>query len=383
MSDNGTLLQVRELRTYFDTEDGLVRAVDGVSFRIRRGECFALVGESGCGKSVTAFSILQLIPSPPGRIAGGQILLEGQDLLKLSPSRMRQVRGGRIGMIFQEPMSSLNPVYSVGWQIIEAIRLHRSVGGAEARRIAIDLLTQVGIPAPAQRIDEYPHQLSGGMRQRVMIAIALAGQPQLLIADEPTTALDVTIQAQILELIGSLQRQRDLGVMLITHDLAVVAEVADNVGVMYASKIVELTDVRELFARPLHPYTQGLFRSIPRLGTKADRLATIPGNVPNPLVFPPGCKFHPRCPVGCNLPRCRTVEPTLREVLPGHWVACWEVPGYEQAPQTDPSQPSTLISPPAASGTPSDASAVTGTPTPAARGMSDDAASPPADQEAR
>jgi len=339
MSDDGTLLQVRGLRTCFRTEDGLVRAVDSVSFRIGRGECFALVGESGCGKSVTAFSILRLVPSPPGLIDGGQILFEGRDLLKLSNAKMRQVRGGQIGMIFQEPMSSLNPVYPVGWQIVEAICLHRRVSGREARRLAIDLLAQVGIPAPAQRVDEYPHQLSGGMRQRVMISIALAGQPRLLIADEPTTALDVTIQAQILELIADLQRQRDLGVMLITHDLSVVAEVADVVAVMYASKIAELTDVRGLFATPLHPYTQGLFRSIPRLGQKAGRLATIPGNVPNPLAFPTGCKFHPRCPVGHNLPRCRNVEPDLREVGPGHWAACWELSGYEQAKATDPSQP--------------------------------------------
>jgi len=346
MNDDRALLQVRNLKTHFHTEDGLVRAVDGVNFRIRPAECFALVGESGCGKSVTAFSILRLIPCPPGQIADGQILFEGRDLLTLSGSRMRQVRGGQIGMIFQEPMSSLNPVYTVGWQIVEAIRLHRRLGGAAARKLAIELLAQVGISAPAQRIDEYPHQLSGGMRQRVMIAIALAGQPKLLIADEPTTALDVTIQAQILELIQGLQRGRDLSVMLITHDLAVVAEVADTVAVMYASKLAELTDVRRLFADPLHPYTQGLFRSIPRLGQKADRLQTIPGNVPSPLAFPSGCKFHPRCPIGHDLPRCRAEEPWLREVAPGHWAACWECPGYQTAPQTDPSEPpSATISP--------------------------------------
>ncbi len=337
--DKTPLLRVHDLRTHFHTEDGVVKAVDGVSFRIQPDQTFALVGESGCGKSVTAGSIMRLIPQPPGRIVSGQIELEGQSLLALSERRMRAVRGGRIGMIFQEPMSSLNPVFTCGAQIIEAIRQHRRVSAREARNQAIELLTKVGIPAPAQRVDEYPHQLSGGMRQRVMIAMALSCEPELLIADEPTTALDVTIQAQILELLRQLQEDRHLSILLITHDLAVVAETAHVVGVMYASKLVELADTPALFNAPLHPYTQGLFRSLPKLGQRRDRLETIPGTVPNPLQFPAGCKFHPRCPVGRDLPRCQTQEPDLREVEPNHWVACWECPNYESAQPTDPSEP--------------------------------------------
>ncbi len=335
MSDNGTLLSVKDLRTEFDTEDGLVRAVDGVSFSIRSGETFALVGESGCGKSVTAFSIMGLIPKPPGRVVGGEVKLEGRGLLDLTERQMRSVRGGQISMIFQEPMSSLNPVFTCGAQIVEAIRLHRKISRREARELAIEMLDKVGIPAPRQRFSDYPHQLSGGMRQRVMIAMALSCNPKLLIADEPTTALDVTIQAQILDVINSVQVESDLAVMLITHDLAVVAETADNVAVMYASKIAEKTDVNQLFANPLHPYTRGLFRSLPRLGEKADRLETIPGSVPNPLHFPSGCKFHPRCSVGKDNPQCQSHEPDLREVNPGHWVACWQCPGYENAATTD------------------------------------------------
>ncbi|MFA6133912.1 MAG: ABC transporter ATP-binding protein [Phycisphaerae bacterium] len=343
MSQEQTLLQVCGLRTCFHTEEGLVRAVDGVSFRIGRRQTFALVGESGCGKSVTAYSILRLLACPPAEIVAGQVLLEGTDLLGLGASEMRHVRGGRISMIFQEPMSSLNPVYTCGQQIVEAIVLHRrELGSAQAHRLAIEALDRVGIPDPARRFDEYPHQLSGGMRQRVMIAMALSCNPQLLIADEPTTALDVTIQAQILELLRRLKEQSGLSILLITHDLAVVAETADVVAVMYASKIAELTDVGRLFAQPLHPYTQGLFRSLPRLGEAKSRLEAIAGNVPNPLHFPGGCKFHPRCPVGRDLPRCRQQEPALREVSGGHWVACWECPGYEKAPITDPSQVSSL-----------------------------------------
>ena len=383
MSANGTLLRVRDLRTYFKTEDGLVRAVDGVSFRIDTGEMFALVGESGCGKSVTAFSILQLVPVPPGLITSARFIekhyggrdespllgprpspsaieMQGQSLLELSEREMRDVRGSQISMIFQEPMSSLNPVFTCGSQIVEAIRLHRSVSGSEARGLAVGMLEKVGIPDPVQRFGEYPHQMSGGMRQRVMIAMALSCNPKLLIADEPTTALDVTIQAQILDLLKNLQRDAGLSVMLITHDLAVVAQTADVVAVMYASKIVELTDKARLFAEPLHPYTHGLFRSVPRLGEKKHRLETIPGNVPDPLHFPPGCKFHPRCPLtrararGAGveetaeasnaatvervLRRCATCQPSLREVRPGHWCACWEVAGYEAAPKTDPSE---------------------------------------------
>lgn len=321
--NNKNLLQVKNLRTSFHTEDGVVTAVDGVSFDIGVGETFALVGESGCGKSVTAFSILQLLPTPPAKIESGNILLNGADLLELNKKQMRKIRGGKIAMIFQEPMTSLNPVFTCGNQISEAVLLHRKVSRREARKIGIELLDKVGIPSPQLRYDEFPHQLSGGMRQRVMIAMGLSCNPQLLIADEPTTALDVTIQAQILDLLKDIQLRTDLSIMLITHDLAVVAETAHHVAVMYASKIVEKTTASSLFAKPLHPYTQGLLRSIPKLGKVSDRLETIPGTVPNPLDFPAGCKFHPRCPVGCRNEQCRTSEPQLREVRPGHFVSCW------------------------------------------------------------
>ncbi len=335
MSGNGALLKVSDLHTHFDTPDGLVRAVDGVSFEIPHRKTFALVGESGCGKSVTALSIMRLISSPPGIIASGQIELESRDLLKLNYKQMRSVRGGQISMIFQEPMSSLNPVFTCGSQIVEAITLHEKVSRREARNIAVETLSNVGIPDPAARFGEYPHQLSGGMRQRVMIAMALACNPKLLIADEPTTALDVTIEAQILELLSRLQEQNNLSIMMITHDLAVVAQAAHTVGVMYAGRIVELADVEELFENPLHPYTQGLFRSLPRLGQHKKRLETIAGDVPDPLVYPSGCRFHPRCPVGHDLPHCRGQIPDLCEVKPGHWVACWESPGY-RASDTQP-----------------------------------------------
>ena len=327
------LLEVRNLRTYFDTPAGTVRAVDDVSFTVSAGETFALVGESGCGKSVTAYSILRLLPCPPGRIVSGEVLLEGRNLLDLPADEMRQVRGGKIGMIFQEPMTSLNPVYSAGSQIVEAVRLHRRESKRAARLLAIEMLAKVGIPDPARRFGEYPHQLSGGMRQRVMIAMALSCEPRLLIADEPTTALDVTIQAQILDLLRRLREQTDLSLLLITHDLAVVAETSDTVGVMYASKIAELTNVKALFSEPLHPYTQGLFRSLPRLGEHKHRLEAIGGNVPDPLAFPTGCKFHPRCPIGRHMERCRSQEPPLAEVRPGHWAACWECPGYPEKKQ--------------------------------------------------
>lgn len=338
MSNQSTLLRVQGLKTWFNTLDGLVKAVDGVSFSVKHGETFALVGESGCGKSVTASSILRLIPSPPGRIVEGRIELEGKNLLDLPEKQMRRVRGSQISMVFQEPMSSLNPVFTCGNQIVEAIRLHQNLPASQAKELAIELLDKVGIPAPQQRFKEYPHQMSGGMKQRVMIAMALSCNPKLVIADEPTTALDVTIQAQILDLLKDIQQQQDLSVVLITHDLAVVAETAHRVGVMYASKMAEQTDVKTLFANPLHPYTQGLFRSIPRLGEKKHRLETIPGNVPNPLEFPSGCKFHPRCPIGMDKERCRTQEPPLREVEPGHWCACWECPNYDSASETDPSE---------------------------------------------
>ncbi len=292
------LLEVKNLQTHFPTRAGLVRAVDGVSFHVDRGELLSVVGESGCGKSITALSVMRLI-SAPGKIAGGEISFEGEDLLAASEERMREIRGDDIAMIFQDPMTSLNPVYTVGEQIAEALRLHRGMSRAEAREATIQAMTEVAIPDPARRVDDYPHQLSGGMRQRVMIAMALACDPKLLIADEPTTALDVTIQAQILELLNELRRTRDLGVLLITHDLGVVAEVADRVAVMYTGRIVEESPVEELFARPKHPYTEGLLRSVPKLTAdevgRAVRLETIEGVVPSPAALPPGCHFAPRC----------------------------------------------------------------------------------------
>ncbi len=325
MSDpTDVLIEVRDLRTYFFTDEGTARAVDGVSWSMRRGQTLALVGESGCGKSVTALSIMRLVPDPPGRIVGGSILFEGQDLARLPEKRMRAIRGNRIAMIFQEPMTSLNPVYTIGWQIAESVELHQRVGGREAWERAVEMLARVGIPAPAQRAAEYPHQLSGGMRQRVMIAMALSCNPDLLIADEPTTALDVTIQAQILDLMRRLQAERRMSVLMITHDLGVVAQIADEVGVMYAGRLVERAVVEDLFASPLHPYTQGLFRSIPRLSERRERLDVIPGNVPNPLRFPGGCRFHPRCPLAAGEERCRQEDPPLLEIRPGHWTACWK-----------------------------------------------------------
>ena len=356
------MLVVQNLKTYFDTEDGLVRAVDGVSFRIRKGQIFALVGESGCGKSITALSVMRLLSCPPGRIASGRIELDGTNVLELSERRMRDVRGGQISMIFQEPMSSLNPVFTCGNQIVEAIELHRGLSGSKARDLAIAMLAKVGIPDPARRLNEYPHQMSGGMQQRVMIAMALSCNPKLLIADEPTTALDVTIQAQILDLIKELQHKEELSILLITHDLGVVAETADMVGVMYASRLAELTDAKSLFAQPLHPYTQSLFKSLPRLGAKKDRLDTIPGTVPNPLNFPSGCTFHPRCFLTKQLAeqapgesveiesgatgrirvlkRCADAIPALREISPGHWCSCRECPGYAQGRDTNPAEAS-------------------------------------------
>ena len=315
------LLEVRDLRTQFHTEDGVVRAVDGVSFELRAGETLAVVGESGSGKSVTSLSILRLVASPPGRIAGGQVRLRGRDLLALPESAMRGVRGREISMIFQEPQTSLNPVHTCGAQIAEVVETHERTGWRTARARAIEMLRLVGIPAPEQRADEYPHQLSGGMRQRVMIAMALACRPAVLIADEPTTALDVTIQAQILELLADLRRELGMAVLLITHDLGVVAETADRVAVMYAGQIVESADVRSLFRRPLHPYTAGLLASLPRLGRRTERLRTIPGGVPNPARFPAGCRFHPRCPLAQA--RCREAEPALEAFGEGRAVRCW------------------------------------------------------------
>jgi oligopeptide/dipeptide ABC transporter ATP-binding protein len=317
-------LDVRDLRTYFGRGRDEFQAVEGVSFSLRRGGTLGIVGESGCGKSVTSLSIMGLIPSPPGRIAGGQVLLEGEDLLAKTPDEMRDIRGNKISMIFQEPMTSLNPVYPIGDQIMEGILLHRDVSASEARHQAIEMLRLVRIPSPERRFEEYPHQLSGGMRQRVMIAMALACKPQLLIADEPTTALDVTIQAQILDLMRRVREETGTAIMLITHSLGVVAEMADAVVVMYAGRIVERADVKTLFTDPHHPYTLGLLGSIPKLAVDEDRLINIPGTVPNPLAMPQGCKFHPRCPLAGD--RCRREEPTLAEIEPGHVVACWEAP---------------------------------------------------------
>ncbi|HXD31342.1 MAG TPA: ABC transporter ATP-binding protein [Pyrinomonadaceae bacterium] len=317
------LLEVNSLETQFPTRAGLVRAVNDVSFYLDRGELLGLVGESGCGKSITALSIMRLI-TPPGKIVGGEILFDGKNLLKLSEAEMRAMRGDDIAMIFQDPMTSLNPVYTVGEQIAEALRLHRKLSRKAAKEAAIAAMKEVAIPDPGRRVDDYPHQLSGGMRQRVMIAMALACDPKLLIADEPTTALDVTIQAQILELLNELRKTRELGVLLITHDLGVVAEVADRVAVMYTGKIVEESPVEELFARPKHPYTEGLLRSVPKLTTKdlikKDRLATIEGTVPSPTNLPPGCHFEPRCPY--RLPRCVEGEIPLFELGEGISVRC-------------------------------------------------------------
>ncbi|QOZ30851.1 ABC transporter ATP-binding protein [Bradyrhizobium sp. CCBAU 53421] len=320
-----TVLDVKNLQTVFFTNSGLFRAVDDVSFSVRRGETLAIVGESGCGKSVSALSIMRLVPDPPGRIVGGSVTLEGTDLLKLDDTAMRAIRGNRISMIFQEPMTSLNPVMRIGDQIIEAVRLHQKVSSKEAWKQAVDMLRLVRIPEPERRAQEYPHQLSGGMRQRAMIAMALACRPALLIADEPTTALDVTIQAQILALIVDLQQRLGTGLILITHDLGVVAQTAQRVIVMYAGKKVEEATVESLFETPLHPYTRGLMASIPAVPSpdaKADvRLVEIPGMVPSLTRLPPGCAFAPRCKLAID--RCRQEYPPLDEVKSNHWAACW------------------------------------------------------------
>jgi peptide/nickel transport system ATP-binding protein len=316
------LLEIRGLETDFATDDGSVRAVDGVDLWIDRGETLGIVGESGCGKTVTALCALKLIAMPPGRIAGGEILWLGRDLVPLGTAAMRRIRGKEIGIVFQEPMTSLNPVYSVGEQIAEAVREHEGLGRRGAFDRAVEMLALVHIPNPGRRARDYPHQFSGGMRQRVMIAMALSCNPQLLIADEPTTALDVTIQAQILDLLGEMKSRFGTAIMLITHAMGVVAEAAQRVAVMYAGKIVEEAPVEELFARPRHPYTQGLIRSIPRLdraGAKT-RLTAIPGTVPSLADLPPGCRFAPRC--GFAMPVCTRAVPPLREVAPGHKVAC-------------------------------------------------------------
>jgi len=366
MNQDEILLSVRGLSVSFFTDDGVIRAVQNVSFSIRKGSPFALVGESGCGKTTVALAIMRLLD--PGywildtrrasRIEG-EIVFEEQNLLALGEKRMRQIRGNKIAMIFQEPMTSLNPVYTVGDQIAEAIKLHRRVAqpqpqpqpvASSVKRLrsswedAVELLRTVGIAKEEQRAHEYPHQMSGGMQQRVMIAMAISYKPKLLIADEPTTALDVTTGAAILDLLDELQKQNGMSILLITHDLGVVAQRADDVAVMYASRIVEMAESQQaysaeaaakagLFAAPFHPYTAGLLQCLPPrssrgLGVSVKRLQTIPGAVPQPLHFPSGCKFHPRCRIGCNDNRCQTVEPELREVQPGRYVACWHTPGY-------------------------------------------------------
>ena len=319
------VLEVRDLRTHFFTADGVVRAVDGLSARLRQRETLAIVGESGCGKTVTAYSILKLVPDPPGKIVSGQVLLEGIDLLELGPDEIRDVRGNDIAMIFQEPMTSLNPVFTVGNQVVEAILRHERMSGKEAWNRAVDLFRLVGIPAPEKRVREYPHRLSGGIRQRVMIAIALACRPKVLIADEPTTALDVTIQAQILDLIWRLKQEFGMGVIFITHDLGVVAETAQQVIVMYAGKKVEEASVWNLFDDPLHPYTQSLLECVPRIDSfdveRPRRLPAIEGMVPSVADLPTGCAFAPRCRKAVD--RCGKEVPDLREVGPGHWVSCF------------------------------------------------------------
>ena len=317
-----TLLSIRGLRTYFHTESGVAKAVDGVDLDIHRGEVLGLVGESGSGKSVTALSILRLIPSPPGRIEAGEILYEGRNLVTLPREALRAIRGNDISMVFQEPMTSLNPVFTLGMQVTEVILAHERTSRKDAEARAIEILTEVGIPEPAVRMTQYPHHLSGGQRQRVMIAMALVLNPSLLIADEPTTALDVTIQAQILDLMMELKARRaGASILLITHNLAVVAETCDRVAVMYGGKIQEIAPVEELFRNPLHPYTQGLLGSIPRVdGQKAARLTVIPGTVPDVHDMPVGCKFETRCP--SRFAPCADREPPLIEETPGHWVRC-------------------------------------------------------------
>jgi oligopeptide/dipeptide ABC transporter ATP-binding protein len=314
------LLEVRSLSTHFFTEDGIVRAVENVSFEIYHGEILSLVGESGCGKTVTGLSILRLIASPPGKVVNGEILLDGRNLLDLEEKEMEKVRGDKISMIFQEPMTSLNPVFTIGNQIMEAILFHQKVNKKEARRKAIEMLDRVNIPSPEKTIDAYPHQLSGGMRQRAMIAMALSCQPRLLIADEPTTALDVTIQAQVLRLLREIQKEMGMAVMLITHDLGVVSEIADRVAVMYAGRVVECGSIESIIQEMRHPYTRGLIHSIPAIEKRQKRLPAIPGQVPDAMNLPVGCKFHPRCHL--MIEACKKEEPPLFQVNGEHWSRC-------------------------------------------------------------
>ena len=319
-TEPSTVLDVRGLVTSFHVGGRTINAVDNCSFSVKKGRTLGIVGESGCGKSVTSLSIMRLIPSPPGKIASGQILFEGIDLLALKEDEMRKIRGNRVSMIFQEPMTSLNPVFTIGNQIGEVFRLHKGASKKQARELSIDMLRQVKIPSPESRVDEYPHQLSGGMRQRIMIAMALACKPSLLIADEPTTALDVTIQAQILALMNDLRRETGMSTLLITHDLGVVAETCDDVVVMYAGRVVERATAKELFANPKHPYTRGLMDSIPKLGQHQHRLKTIPGLVPSLGNLPKGCRFQDRCPLASE--ECRQVDPQLRKLANGTEAAC-------------------------------------------------------------
>jgi len=322
-TENNFLLKIRSLHTYFFTDEGVAKAVDGVDLELEEGGTLGLVGESGCGKSVTALSIMRLIPAPPGRIVEGEITFNGTNLLTLSEGEMRKIRGRSISMIFQEPMTSLNPVFQIGDQISEVLRLHEGMSRKESWNRSVEMLKLVGIPAPERRVMEYPHQLSGGMRQRAMIAMALACSPKLMIADEPTTALDVTIQAQILELMNRLQKEKGMSLILITHNLGVIAETARKVAVMYAGRIVEYTDVRSIFGTPKHPYTQGLLKSIPRLDAhhgRKEKLEAIPGLVPSLLDLPVGCKFSNRCKYVFD--RC-VEEPPLLDPVPGHLVRCW------------------------------------------------------------
>jgi oligopeptide/dipeptide ABC transporter ATP-binding protein len=332
-SHNGNILEVRELKTYFFTEEGVVKAVDGVDFNVRAGEVLGLVGESGCGKSVTSLSILRLV-GPPGKVVSGQIFFDGKDLLSLPEKDMVEMRGDRISMIFQQPQSSLNPVFTAGDQVAEVLQIHKNLDKKQSWERAVELLRIVGIPDPAKKAHAFPHEMSGGQAQRVMIAMALALNPQLLIADEPTTALDVTIQAQILDLMRDLRERMGTSVILITHDLGVIAEMADRVAVMYAGRIVEEAPTQELFDHPLHPYTQGLIGSIPVLGKVTERLDVIPGSVPNLINLPPGCRFAARCRsrVEYGLKICTEVEPELDQVSPEHSVRCWlytDAPGHD------------------------------------------------------